>query len=230
MIKHIAFDFDGTLADSVDFCLAVFDRVFEKYMGDKAPEREQIYQNFGMNEPGVIRFFMGEWNADAESDFFRFHRELHMKYCPEPFPGTVSMLQMLKEYGIDMSIITGRSDTTCNISLELLKLQHFFSGAKYGSPEKNDKAAQLRELMSEKALAPEEVLYVGDAVSDVVACRNAGVECLSAAWASTARLAELEKINPGLIFYSVAEMEKFLDAAVKNPDQPLSALIKCPGI
>ena len=42
MIKHVAFDFDGTLADSVEFCLAVFDKVFAKYMGEKAPDREAI--------------------------------------------------------------------------------------------------------------------------------------------------------------------------------------------
>ena len=46
MYKVIAFDFDGTLADSVDFCLEVFEKVFEKYLGDKAPTRESIYQNF----------------------------------------------------------------------------------------------------------------------------------------------------------------------------------------
>ena len=37
MYKMIAFDFDGTLADSVDFCLEVFEKVFEKLkslMGD----------------------------------------------------------------------------------------------------------------------------------------------------------------------------------------------------
>ena len=31
MLKCIAFDFDGTLADSVDFCLQVFQKVFTKY-------------------------------------------------------------------------------------------------------------------------------------------------------------------------------------------------------
>ena len=30
MYKLIAFDFDGTLADSVDFCLHVFELVFKK--------------------------------------------------------------------------------------------------------------------------------------------------------------------------------------------------------
>ena len=60
MIKLISFDFDGTLADSVDFCLEVFDIIFKKYMKEKAPSREDIFGCFGMNEEGVLRHFMGE--------------------------------------------------------------------------------------------------------------------------------------------------------------------------
>ena len=210
MIKLAVFDFDGTLADSVEFCLSVFDRIFNKFMGDKAPDREAIYSNFGMNEPGVIRFFMGGENKEAEEDFFAWHRELHPAMCPEPFPGVIALLDFLKEKGVPMKILTGRSEITCNISLDFLGMQKYFSGAKYGSPEKNDKAAQLCELMEEHHLAPEEIIYIGDAVSDVTACRKAGVVCLSAAWASSARLKELNEVNPGLIFTSVSEMQHYL--------------------
>ena len=112
----MAFDFDGTLADSVEFCLSVFDRVFEKYMGKNAPDREAIYNNFGMNEPGVLRFFMGGFNKEAEEDFYAFHRELHSKWCPEPFPGVIGLLEFLRGKGVPMTILTGRSETTCNIS------------------------------------------------------------------------------------------------------------------
>lgn len=214
MIRHAAFDFDGTLADSVEFCLGVFDRVFKKYMGDKAPDREAIYSNFGMNEPGVLRFFMGREDKEAEEDFYTFHRELHPVKCPEPFPGVMGLLDFLKEQKVPMTILTGRSRTTCNISLDYLGMQDYFQSAKYGSPEKNDKAAQLRELMNEYVLAPEEIIYVGDAVSDVTACRKAGVECLTAAWASSARIEELKKVNPGLIFYSVDDMLLWLKERV----------------
>ena len=211
MIKHVAFDFDGTLADSVEFCLSVFDRVFEKYMGENAPDREAIYNNFGMNEPGVLRFFMGEFNKEAEEDFYAFHRELHGKWCPAPFPGVIGLLEFLRGKGVPMTILTGRSETTCNISLDFLGMQKYFSGAKYGSPEKNDKAGQLCELMKEHDLSADEIIYVGDAVSDVTACRKANVRCLVAGWASTARLEELNKINPGLVFLSVAEMQKYFE-------------------
>lgn len=79
-----------------------------------------------------------------------------------------------------------------------------------GSPEKNDKASQMLNLLKKFDLQPEEMVYVGDAVSDAEAAQRAGVKCLSAAWAKSARIAELEKINPGLVFTAVADMQKYL--------------------
>ena len=195
MIKLIAFDFDGTLADSVDFCLSVFDVIFEKYMGDKAPGREEVYQSFGMNEPGVIRHFLGKENPEAEQDFYRIHRQLHPEKCPAPYPGVIALLDFIKAKGI---------------SMECLNMGHYFSAFQYGSPEKNDKCGHLLKLLADTGLKSDEILYIGDAVSDVTACKAANVKCLAAAWASSARVEELEKINPGLVFRSVDDLKTYL--------------------
>ena len=214
MIKLIAFDFDGTLADSVDFCLLVFEKVFAKYMGEKAPGREDIYQNFGMNEPGVLRFFMGHDNPEAEADFYRIHRELHPEMCPEVYPGCRELLEFIRSRNVEQMILTGRSETTCSISMEYLQLSDYFSAFQTGSPEKNDKSGQLCKIMEERGLKRDEIIYIGDAVSDAEACIKAGVTCLTAAWAKSARIPELEKINPGLVFKSVADMKKYLEARI----------------
>ena len=214
MYKIIAFDFDGTLADSVDFCLGVFDLVFAKHLGEKAPDREDIYQNFGMNEPGVIKHYMGYIDPEAEADFYRWHRELHSEMCPETFPGVIEFLKYLKSLGVRLTILTGRSETTCKISLDFLKLNEYFESIQTGSSERNDKAAQLRKLLAENNLKPEELAYVGDAVSDAQASINAGVDCFSAAWAKSARVAELEKINPGKVFTTVKAMQDYLSAKI----------------
>lgn len=210
MYKLIAFDFDGTLADSVDFCLHVFELVLQKHMGEKAPTREDIYQNFGMNEPGVLKFYMGEFNRQAEEEFYQLHRELHKEMCPLPYPGCREFLEYLKSRNVIVTLITGRSETTCKISLDFLKLSSFFESVQCGSPEKNDKCAQLLQMAKKYNLSPQEIAYVGDAVSDAVASHRAGVDCLSAAWAKSARISELEKINPGLVFTSVDAMQKFI--------------------
>lgn len=214
MIKLIAFDFDGTLADSVDFCLAVYDAVFKKYMGENAPDQEDVYQHFGMNEPGMIRYYLGKTIPEAEQDFYRIHRELHLEKCPEPFPGIIPFLDFLKEKGIILTILTGRAETTCQISMDVLKMGHYFSIFQYGSPEKNDKCAHLLKLLADTGLQKEEIYYVGDAVSDAESSIAAGVTCLSAAWAKTARVDELEKVNPGLVFRSVEAMQKYLQKEI----------------
>ena len=55
MIKHVAFDFDGTLADSVEFCLAVFDRVFRKYIRLKARPDRRGPHLFAMRMPRLLK-------------------------------------------------------------------------------------------------------------------------------------------------------------------------------
>ena len=212
--KLIAFDFDGTLADSVDFCLGVFDLVFAKHLGENAPDREDIYQNFGMNEAGVIKHYMGSIDQTAVNDFNRWHRELHAEMCPETFPGVLEFLKYLKSRGVRLTILTGRSEETCTISMDFLKLNEYFESFQTGSSERNDKAGQLRKLLAENNLAPEELAYVGDAVSDAQSSINAGVDCLSAAWAKSARVAELEKINPGKVFTTVKAMQEYLSSKI----------------
>ena len=152
MYKVIAFDFDGTLADSVDFCLNVFEKVFEKYLKDKAPTRESIYQNFGMNEPGVIKFYMGKMVPEADEYFYQLHKEMHAASCPETFPGTRELLEFLQKNNIKLALLTGRSETTCKISMDFLRLGHFFESFQTGSPERNDKTAQLLALVEKYGL------------------------------------------------------------------------------
>ena len=214
MYKLIAFDFDGTLADSVDFCLNVFEKVFEKYLGDKAPTRESIYQNFGMNEPGVIKFYMGKMVPEADEYFYKLHKEMHGASCPETFPGTRELLEFLQKNNVKLALLTGRSETTCKISMDFLDLGPFVESFQTGSPERNDKTAQLLALVEKYGLQKHEIAYVGDAVSDAEACIRAGVDCLSAAWAKSARIAELEKLNPGKVFRTVEAMQNYLVSSI----------------
>ena len=210
MIKMIAFDFDGTLADSVNFCLEVYTRVFQKYMGEAAPTREQIYAKFGMNEPGMLRYFMGKVVPEAEQEYFRLHRELHEEYCPAPFPEVDELLLYLKGKGVRLGLLTGRCETTCQITMEFFKMDSWFESVQTGSAERMVKADQLKELLERCHLQPEELVYVGDTVSDAEASHEAGVRCLSAAWGSAVYLKELEAVNPGLVFRSMASMKEWL--------------------
>ena len=218
MMKVIAFDFDGTIADSVELCLTVFDRVFKARMGAKAPAREEILSIFGTNEQGILRRYLGADSPAAEEEYYEILRELHPVMCPDVMPGVRDLLAFLRDRGAELALLTGRCETTGRIALEELHLTEYFSGVHFGSSKGNAKAAQLRALPGEYGVAPDEVCYVADAVSDARACREAGITCLSAAWSSSAWTRELEEINPGLVFTSVAALREYL--APKLPIKP----------
>ena len=94
--------------------------------------------------------------------------------------------------------------------MEYLDLQKYFSVYYTGSPERNDKSAQLMKLINDNNLQLDEIVYIGDAVSDVEACQKINVKCLAAAWAKSARINQLEAINPGLVFRTVKDMQSYL--------------------
>ena len=67
-----------------------------------------------------------------------------------------------------------------------------------GKPTHNCKAERLQEIMQLWGLEPHEIIYVGDAPSDIDLCHSVGVRIINAAWASTAAddAAACEARNP----------------------------------
>lgn len=57
-MKIIAFDLDGTIADTLPMCLAAFRKAVQPYVARTLTE-EEIMQTFGLNEEGMIRQVAG---------------------------------------------------------------------------------------------------------------------------------------------------------------------------
>lgn len=82
-----------------------------------------------------------------------------------------------------------------------------------GNAERNIKAEALKGLLCDYHLAANEVVYVGDALSDITECRKANVMCLSAAWnIPQSENRALESYNPKNVFYSIFSLSEYLNA------------------
>jgi phosphoglycolate phosphatase-like HAD superfamily hydrolase len=79
-----------------------------------------------------------------------------------------------------------------------------------GATDVQDCASDALDLVRQVSLDREEVLYVGDAPSDVKACQNCRIRIAAAAWAPTASIRELEEMHPDFVFTSVADFFDFL--------------------
>ncbi len=218
MIKMIAFDLDGTIGDTIPMCLQAFEEAVSPHAGHRLSETE-IVQTFGLNETGMIRQIVHDRWKEALRDFLTAYRRLHDQ-CPCPFDGILELLDTLHARGIRLALVTGKGKESCRITLEQFKMSGLFCTIKTGSDKYSSKAPAIVDLMRQFRLRPDNFLYIGDTVSDISACREAGVDCLSAAWGTTADIPALEAANPSRVFRSVRELCNYLTKNINLPSIP----------
>lgn len=220
MIRLVAFDLDGTIADTIPMCIEAFEKAVSPYAGHTLT-KEEIIQTFGLNEIGMVKAVVKERWKDALRDFYIQYEKLHSQ-CNTPFEGTIDLIKHLKSKGIIVALITGKGEKSCKITLKKLNMKHMFSDIMTGSEFKNCKSESLLILMRKYNLSSEECLYIGDAVSDVIASKNVGITCLSAAWSEAADKEELYKINGKNVYESIQKLAGVLPLQEPIPQRQFS--------
>jgi phosphoglycolate phosphatase len=208
MIKLVAFDLDGTIGETIPMCIAAFNKAVSPYVNQKLTERE-IIQTFGLNEEGMIKKVAGKNWQKGLNDFYLRYQEMHVM-CPHPFEGVKELIAELKMRNITLALVTGKGEKSCLITLLQFGMENDFDSIKTGSPDKNIKAEALSELQHKYALSSDELIYVGDTVSDIVSCNQVGVKCLSAGWADSAELKQLEEHNKGYVFQTIQLLKEYI--------------------
>lgn len=213
-VKLAAFDLDGTVADTIPLSIESFSLAVSPYAGHTL-SREEVVETFGLNEPGMIKAIVKDRWEEALRDYYRIYEEQHVK-CEAPFEGIAPLIEGLKSRGIIVSLITGKAEKSCRITLKRFGIEHLFADIITGDEHGNRKAENLMSLMEKYGLTPEECVYIGDAVSDVMSSRKAGVRCLSAAWSESADREALEGVNPGDVYERIADLERVLTERTGN--------------
>lgn len=213
MIRLVAFDLDGTVANTLPLCIRSFQQAVSPYAGH-ALAQEEITSLFGKDETGMVKILAGQHWRQALEDLYGVYTALHGGYMP--FEGIVPLIRMLKERGVITAMITGKGEKSCRISLEKFGMTELFSDVLTGSEHGDNKTQRLRELMDRHGVLPGECLYVGDTAADVRACSRAGVMCLSALWSETADRDGVTAVNPGRTFGSVAQLTAWLEQAFES--------------
>ena len=188
MLKAVMFDVDGTLGDSLPLCIETYRRVTEEVTG-RRPEAAEVVSHFGLSDRGVLGKLVGKEPDDPALPLRRMvqiYEELHPTMAPAPFPGAVEMLIAVRAAGMRIGIISGKEAHTAVPTLRFFGLDDLYDWAAFGLPDRNVKAERLQEAMQVWNLQPHELVYVGDAPSDITMAHQAGVRIVNAAWAPAA--------------------------------------------
>lgn len=208
-IKAVIFDLDGTLANTIPLCIAAFRKSIEPLI-NRAVSDEEIIATFGPSEEGTILALIPDHYEKGVSDYLKFYDTFH-EMCPTPFEGIAEILSDLKNKQIRIAMVTGKGKYSTDISLDRFKLAHFFEIIETGIPG-GPRKAQAIEIVLDffKPLKKEEVIYVGDAPSDILASRKAGIRVIAAAWAETAEPEKLKELAPDELFYTMKDFNDWL--------------------
>ena len=210
MIRAVFFDMDGTLVDSLPFCMHTFQLGLLPVLGYEIGQ-DTFFSHLGLSEEGMIRRIVGDADyAAAYRSWARVHQALHATENPSPLPGTMELLTALKDNGILIGLITGRGKCSLSHSLTQFGMQELFDVIKTGDPDRPIKTQCLKDACKALFLAPSEVIYVGDSPGDVTSSREVGMHTVAVTYASTCEKEALLETNPDAAFDSVEALRDYL--------------------
>lgn len=207
MFKVVAFDMDGTIADTIPMCIEAFRKSVSPYIDHELSE-EEILNTFGLNEIGMVKSVVSQNWKSAINDFYYQYEYLHNNVI-EVFDGILNLFELLKYKKIIVALITGKGERSCTITLEKLGISKVFDDILYGSEIAPNKKQNIEYLLKKYNISKEEFCYIGDTVQDIKICQEVGVYCFSSAWQKTNNVVALEKENPYYVFKNVKDLYKY---------------------
>ena len=180
MIRHIIFDFDGTLANTLPIIFACYDYSTEKVLGKKA-DRAPFIETFGQPLRICLTTVFGEEKGNLICEEYRAYQEQHHDELIRPFPKVKETLEQLQQMHIPMAIVTSKTTATCLRGARCLGIDNYFTAVigsdavKHPKPDPEPTCLALEKI----GARPEETLCVGDAPYDILSARAAG--CRTAA-------------------------------------------------
>ncbi|MBI3194868.1 MAG: HAD family hydrolase [Ignavibacteriae bacterium] len=210
----IIFDLDGTLTQTNELIFATFNHVTEKYVG-KVFSPKEITGMFGPPEEIAIERIVGKERVDeALVDFFKFY-EAHHQRMANAYHGVQDILEYLKEQGILLAIFTGKGRRSTLITLNALGIKHYFDLIVTGTDvvEHKPSSEGIKNVLSTFGLETNEVLMVGDAVNDIKAAHEAGVQVAAVVWDSYGKK-HVMQMETDFLFHSVEEFGNWIRSVV----------------
>ncbi len=208
--KVIIFDFDGTIADTVDALVNIANRLAVEFGYIQiSPEELALLRNFSSREiikySGISLFKIPFLLKKVKGELKHKLQEL------KPIPGIDAALIELQNEGYRLGIITSNSKENVTGFLKNNELEQLFDFI-YSGVTIFGKTTIINNVLKQKQLQTQAVIYVGDETRDIEASKKANIKVIAVTWGFNSPEA-LAKHNP-----------EFL---IKHPSELLEVIKKC---
>ena len=197
--RGVIFDFDGTLAHTLDDIASAVNEVLVQFQF--APQdRDTIRAMIGNGLAVLLQRATGSNDSAIVGAMVDQYRPIYlaeMLNATRLYDGIASMLDGLAEAEVPMSVLSNKPhEFTAPLCDSLLTRWPFvcMEGAddRFAKKPDPEKALHICERMG---VSPSECLFVGDSAVDVMTGRNAGMNSIAVTWGYRDR-AELTRAEP----------------------------------
>jgi phosphoglycolate phosphatase len=178
--KVIIFDFDGTIADTVDALVNVANRLAVEFGYIQiTPEELAILRNLTSREiisySGISVFKIPFLVKKVKSELKDKIPEL------KPIDGIKEALTELKNKTHRLGIITSNSQENVSEFLKINQMEDLFDFV-YSGVTIFGKTTIINNVLRQRQLKLQEVIYVGDETRDVEASKKANIKVVAVTW------------------------------------------------
>ena len=202
-VKVIIFDFDGTLADTLDAIVKITNRLAIEF-GYKPTNPEELAQIRNLSSREIVKksgisifkipFLLKKLKENLHDDIQNL----------SPISGIKEALIQLKDEGHVLGILTSNSEDNVRFFLKKQGMLDLFSFI-YSETTLFNKHRVLRRFMQQNHLSAEEIVYVGDETRDIEASKKIHVKVIAVSWGFNSREA-LAKQKPEFLIHKPSEL------------------------
>jgi phosphoglycolate phosphatase len=206
MKKYIAFDFDGTIVSSMALGVQLYNEIAEKYNYRKIQE-EELHVIHKLSIPERLKMFnLPLYKIPKIIVEFKKNYNQHVGSL-RAIEGMKQVIFRLKEEGYTLGIIS--SNSVPNIEKFLAKNQFDVFDQVYSSRGLFGKQSTINNVIKKLRIKKEDMIYIGDEVRDINACKKAGVKMIAVSWGFDSREL-LEEQNPDYIADKPADITEIM--------------------
>lgn len=196
------FDFDGTIANTIPVGLKVVNSLAEEFGFPVITEAEFLILRDKSAKEIMERYKMPLYKIP----FIALQVQKGMKERMEEvevIEGLPAVLSHLEKKGYRLAILTSNSEEVVKQFLQEKNLSMF----EFIHAEKNifGKHHAFRKVIQRYNFTPSEILYLGDEVRDIEACKKVDIDICSVTWGFNSR-SFLETYNPEVIIDKPEEL------------------------
>jgi len=211
----ILFDLDGTLIDSIELILSSARYAFSK-MGRERPSDEEWTAGIGIPLFTMFgRYARDEADCAALIAAYREHQLANHDRLVRAYDEVPATVQALRARGHEIGIVTSKSEALAMRGLAHVGLARYMDtivGCDSSTRHKPD-PEPVRIALHRLDCPPEEAIFVGDSVHDIVAGNAAGVRTIAALWGAFRR----EDLAPGAPSDYLATISDLLELVDREP-------------